>query len=960
MYGPSIRSCTVLALLWLISLTTAAEPQQLDRREFDLYVAKQGVTDALHALSQQTGLNYGYLPDSAAQEQVLVGPIRGRFTLSRALTKLLSPAGFGFIVVDARTVRIVSPDAMPPKRQSRSRRRTSSTIASRNGEQDEQGIIESVLVTDSRPWSLAIDAPSMSILDRERINQLGVSTIPEALAYVPQRPYRPLMGPAGAEYAELRGLGADTTLVLINGRRTQFTASSLHAKAFDLNTLPLTAVERLEVVLDAPTVAAGTDAIGGIVNIELKRSIDQPHVEARYGTAAGGAEERRLSASIGGDLANALQASASIDYFSRAPLLGNERERWRNQDFRRYGGDDFRMPYASRANIYGAGDNLPGLPSSIATVPAGSSGIGLTSTDFLATAGQETWESLARFFSIIPRTERLSLVGNADLHINERMSLFTELLVADRMIDLQFAPLAMRIGVPASNAFNPFDVAVAANVLLGAPQHEITRSQWLRGVFGVHGRVLDWDWDLVCIRTSDSEKTSFISYELNTVEGYRALSESDPALALNLFRDQSRTRDAVLESFADRRISEYGTNGTDVQATLRGNLANLPAGAVRSLLGLGMRRERASFDDLTSFEVRRRVSNAFLEIRAPLIDEVDLTVGVRRDDYGDIGASINSQVGVRWQPIRELAFIASSGTAFRIPSLVELFEPSRSFRTGMHDPNRGNQLSFYTMVIGGNPRLKPARSRSWSAGLTWEGATAAREVSARYWTVAMDSRIASLYSSLLLSHEDTFTDRIRRAPPGDDDLAPGFPGPLEFMDFSQINVGGLEASGVDVSATGKLDMHSGQWMYQVSTTWMSKYDETEFHGLPLVRRVGVARVLGTIPRWRATGSLAWKGNLIDVSGTARFVSSYQDHGGSTDLRVPAVPSQWTLDAQVVLHFDGWLRGYSRWEGTRITLGAINLLDEAPHFSRVGGALGFDATQGDLLGRFGYLRISKEF
>src|SRR5690606_27994643 len=116
---------------------------------------------------------------------------------------------------------------------------------------------------------LESDAARLVSLDRERIDESGAPSLPELLRYVSQSAYTRPEGfrTSGAQYAELRGLGADTTLVLINGRRTFPSANSLSSSAFDLNTVPITAVERVDILLDSASVAHGTDAIGGVVNI---------------------------------------------------------------------------------------------------------------------------------------------------------------------------------------------------------------------------------------------------------------------------------------------------------------------------------------------------------------------------------------------------------------------------------------------------------------------------------------------------------------------------------------------------------------------------------------------------------------------------------------------------------------------------------------------------------------------
>ena len=155
------------------------------------------------------------------------------------------------------------------------------------------------------------------MLDREWIERSGVTTVAEILRLIPQQPFLRPDGfrSNGAQYAELRGLGVDTTLVLINGRRAFASAASFTVNAFDLNQVPLSAVERVEVQLDSISVRHGADAIGGVVNIVLRDDIRSPSVEARYGAAAGGGEQSQASFSAGYQSDN-VNAAVILDYRS--------------------------------------------------------------------------------------------------------------------------------------------------------------------------------------------------------------------------------------------------------------------------------------------------------------------------------------------------------------------------------------------------------------------------------------------------------------------------------------------------------------------------------------------------------------------------------------------------------------------------------------------------------------------
>src|SRR5690606_13775467 len=138
------------------------------------------------------------------------------------------------------------------------------------------------------------------------------------------------------------GLAVGTTLVLINGRRTVTTGLAGSTGYFDLNTIPISAVERIEVLSGSASAIYGADAVAGVINVILKKDIERPVVDLYYGAARGGADERRASLSAGYH-GERFRGSVMLDVFDRGLLLGAEREHFADRDFRRFGGQDGRV-----------------------------------------------------------------------------------------------------------------------------------------------------------------------------------------------------------------------------------------------------------------------------------------------------------------------------------------------------------------------------------------------------------------------------------------------------------------------------------------------------------------------------------------------------------------------------------------------------------------------------------------
>jgi len=836
-------------------------------------------------------------------------------------------------------------------------------------------MLEEIVVTGSRlKLPDEVQAAPVAIFDRQKIDALGVATVAELMRHVPQASFQfnenYLLG--GAQAAQLRGLGFDTTLVLINGRRALPSAVNLSYNAFDLNTLPLAAVERVEVLSDSASAVYGADAVGGVINVVLKHDIPRPVVDLSIGSAEGGGRERRASAG-GGYHGERLQAALTLDYFDKSFLLGAERDRWANQDYTRFGSVDQRAATTNPGNVRSrTPNNLPGLPSRSAAVPDGSSGVGLTPADFLATAGQRNRESLSAYESVVPQVQRRSAVLNAQLDVSSYLAAFVEAMYVDRTTRTQLGPAALSgVRVPASNPFNPFGVDVSADYLFSGlgPRFMVADSTLTRAVAGLRGDVGRWDWEVAGVYSDETAST----WNENAVDRARvdaALASTDPATALNVFQDGPGGSSQLLESLLMHTVNRLESGGEMVSAFVRGPLFSLPAGEVQVVVGAEYRRDDIYSRTGIFVEHDRTVNAAFAEARVPLLGgpvdapflhDLSLTLAGRQDRYNDFGSAFNPQYGLRWKPVPDLLVSASYGTSFRAPALFELYAPRlENLSSSINDPRRHGELTPIRQLSGGNPDLGPVDGESWTAGFVYTPSWLPDwRFSASYWNTRLDGRIANFARELVLANESLFPQRVIRRPPTPADLAAGLPGVIDTIDASRINFGRTTTDGVDVAVSFAKDTRLGRWQWDLSATWVDDYDAVRVPGMPAVARVGVADVDGTITRWRGTTTLGWSRSGWGTSLTARYIDSYADRTVFGEDRGRMVPSQVLLDAQVSLAAgeafgDGWADGF------KLTLGVQNLLDDAPPFAEIFYSLGYDLSQGDLRQRFGYLRVSYEF
>ena len=296
------RLCAASALAIAVAVSTA-RAQDGQARTFD--IAPQPLGTALLDYSEQADTTITASPDLVRGKQAPA--VRGQMTAVEALDRLLAGSGLKMRVNPAGGVTIVQAVAsdrdarvMGAVRvaQAQTRRPAGDPAADGPDEGDGEIQLEEMVVTGTNIRGAATASP-VAVFDRQAIELTGRSTLPDFLRTVPQ-----VFG-GGASDANggislandadlnansgtgvnLRGLGTDSTLVLLNGRRM---AAAGFGEFVDISMIPLTAVERVEVLTDGASAIYGSDAVGGVVNFILRDGFDGAETRVRYGTVTQG------------------------------------------------------------------------------------------------------------------------------------------------------------------------------------------------------------------------------------------------------------------------------------------------------------------------------------------------------------------------------------------------------------------------------------------------------------------------------------------------------------------------------------------------------------------------------------------------------------------------------------------------------------------------------------------------
>jgi iron complex outermembrane receptor protein len=915
---------------------------------------------ALQALLKGTGLTYR----RTAQNTFLVDDPRGRVTGAAASERL-------FRLAFARG------DAEEPYANNTAES-TEARVPALSPAVENRVELREVIITGSRLNRVDDEGPSpVMVFDRARIDQLGVTSLPDLLLHLSQQPFQNsegLSGTAGGRYARLRGLSTRATMVLINGRRAAASSSSGAFNAVDMSRIPVAAIERVEVLADSASAIYGADAIGGVINIILKKDITRPTVELRYGGTDGGGEERRVSLSAGHS-GERLRISALFDHFDRGYLLGEARDRYSNQDYTRYGSLDRRALTTNPGNVTSrTAANLPGLPSRTAAIPEGSTGVGLTPADFAATAGQQNLTSLGQYTTILPDVARKSASAFAELDLGASTTLFGELVYENGENRFLASPSSSALLVPGGNPFNPFDVDVTVNYLFtgAGPRERFMKTESTRVVLGGKGDLAGWQWELSAGRHADRSSMG-VNNVVNLARVNAALAETDSALAFNPFQAGPGGSPNLLRSLVDHGTSLERHSGVTTSATaqVRGALFSLPAGEAEMVVGTSWLNEETSFIS-SNVDIRgadRTVWAGYTEIGVPLVGAnmripgmhaLGVTLAARYDSYSDFGDSFNPQFGLTWKPVPDLLVRASYGTSFSPPALFRLYQPQYEVPGNIiFDPQRNETVSI-PIFTGGNSALQAEEGESVSTGFVFTPASVkGLRLAATYWRIRMDNLISSVGSGLLLAHEDRFPERIRRATPTEDDILAGRPGALLWADGRQTNFGLVRTSGIDWDVSYALSTEWGRFTPTLAATWVNEYLSEQLPGTPVVERVDVASTQGTIPKWKGSATLAWAHRNLGASVSARYTHSYADATSAGVRTGRRIPSQTLIDLQASAALEGW-HSASWLQGLKIAAGVTNLFDKDAPFSEVLSTEGFDYSQSSLIGRSAYVTLTKTF
>ncbi|MGO3128450.1 MAG: TonB-dependent receptor [Luteimonas sp.] len=795
--------------------------------------------------------------------------------------------------------------------------------------------LDRITVTGSNiPRTDTETASPVQVIAREQIDRSGKTTVGEYLqslsvdgaGSVPKSFGNGFAG--GGAAISLRGLGAGSTLVLLNGRRmAPFGLADDGQKVFtDLSTIPLDAVERIEVLKDGASSIYGSDAIAGVVNVILRSDFTGAIATVSYGWSHdGGGDQPKASLTAGtGSLAeDGYNAFFSIEAAKTDAIRVRDR---RGRDW--IGTGDTR-PWG-----YGIGTNLPGRITGGGTGAGGgpSGAIENPDTGLFESlpgcaalsnvtpqdpAGGCLWD-VAQFRDLSPEEEYVNFFSRAAFAVGDTGELYMELSAANKKTVFQNTPSGVSgaWGYP-GGPVNANDPGPGATVL--GPDHPdnpypgtanrlrytafdvgprvtYNDSRFVRLLLGFKGTAGAWDYDVGYLHSGTdltNERTGFLRYSrVKTV-----LEDPDSPVGWWRIGDDAGLNTQALYDYISPRITAAGRTRLDIfDAKATRPLMDLRGGALGLAVGAEYRRQSVSltpqsFTDqgdiiglgYSSYAGVEKVTSAYAELQAPVLDSLELTGALRVDKYDGGDTATTPKVGVKWSPTDWIALRGTYAEGFRAPNPAEAGTGGLAAFSTAVDPVRcaapGNEpqdcdAGPIALITSPNPDLRPEESKSTTVGIVlspWTGGSLA-------FDAFRIKRTDEIFGGSADAAIAAGGDNVVR---GTNEI-PGTPGSGSILAVlvGYENASSTTVEGFDVDMEQRFDLGAGNLRLDLQFTHISAFEREDVDGTVYEfagthGNCDVTNCIGT-PKNKANFGATWEMDAFSISSVVNWRDSIRN------------------------------------------------------------------------------------
>ncbi len=822
----------------------------------------------------------------------------------------------------------------------------------------------------------------------------------------------------GNSSANLRGLGANSTLVLLNGHR--IVNHGAKGNAVDLNSIPLGAIERVEVLKDGASAIYGTDAIGGVINFILRKQYSGLEATAfADATEHGGGNIYRgqLIGGFGNLDSDRYNVFAALTVDTQKKLGGFGERDFANgfQPDRGLSPDTTGTPFATQTGLagtaLGASYKIPGNGSQTYNRANLLSFEGkCDSVPFMSQYQYQLWASQGARYGcaydyggsevLIQPIDRVALVSRGTFAVNSDLSLFAEFVGSHTKSAKSFEPYQITTTGSIAGAQYPVGGPYYQDLSAYIPSFDNTKKIAYRYRCEICGnRDIETKTDAYQLRVgAEGVLLGKYDYQVGLAgasskvdstlgQGYLYTGPMVAALGSGLInpwlrpgQTQTPAALALIQGASAAGSDLFGGKSELLQfdGTISGELYKLPAGTISAALGYDIRRESYQFSDGETTtnpvyqapydaefpKVSRNIYAAFAEVVVPIIKGMEADLALRTDHYSDFGTTTNPKVSLKYTPIQQVLFRGSYNEGFRAPSFFQLYgAEGAGFVPGNiadpkycpNGPGPGADLSVCA--------IRPATLQGGNKNLKPE--------TSKQWTVGfvlspLDWLTASVdlwqIKRQNLIYELTPQQVLANYTQFPGNLVRGANDRLDddggYIRAGFVNADGDITRGVDLSFNANQKLGTGKITASLDGTYLDSHRSRIFASQPYVEQVGQWSSRDLFVRWKHNANLSYTQGPWGGTLTQSYTDGYKDE-------VPAgvVPPGFNPDVGSYTTY-GVSGTYTGFKNLSLTLGVKNLFDKDPPFTAhnldFAAGAGWDPRVADPRGRAYTFRVNYKF
>lgn len=743
------------------------------------------------------------------------------------------------------------------------------------------------------------EALPVQVIARQDIERSGATNLAQLLQKLPSMFNFYELGTmtgttsGGPETAAIHG-NPNGTLVLLNGRRLPYYGSQTifgERASVDLNLVPLSAIERIEVLTDGASSRYGSDAVSGVVNIITRENTKGFSVSTEYTRPVGGAAQGKLF-NMGwgtGQLLSdgyRLQAHFSVD--KQDALLAGDRDNASN------GAVQFNINGQNWWGVRNGRVTQNGWPASIQT----STGVinptlqntgQCPSNWYTSTNGTSTacWRNSQRLLTLYPATEKKLFFLDGEVILNANWTGFGQVIagqVEQRSVPTEAIPLSYDLGNGSKALIDTSPVGPVA-------QRYTNRNYQING--GIKGQWGEWD-----VRTNASIGKHRVvrSYVDGRVAGVDRPTFASIGGANEAWQNEIQyLPPLVLSQLSALRSSLLMDQGqtqlTAVDALASKEIGSTEDGPILLGLGLNWRNESVDFTShlptVPSFSGQRQNWASHAELQSAITESQQVTMAVRHDQYSDFGGVQTGKLGWQWKPQPGFMLRSSIGMGFRAPTLGQMTHVIT---------NTWNTTDLRTGTVmqarnGGNPDLKPEQSTQAALGFRWEP-TSRWSIGADLWQLQIRDTFGTLTDEQVLSSPELRNKYVSVV------------GNTTYLNLINRNLGRSERQGIDYDVQWREPTDLGRLRLSLRGTWNLFARKQVFEGGSFESELG--RYASNTQSMTSKHLLVLSASLEQSDWNAMVAWNYrsgfdntmllmQSINGNTSELTSRIPGHWTMD-----------------------------------------------------------------